>query len=185
MSEIDWSKAPEGATHCTPAVGTNSSPVFWRVTGGVARECWAMAMDFSSVRDHFTYGPDGCMGYFHECAIERPAPWAGEGLPPVGADVECTFAVEMHEIWHRGTVIFNGIQPEGDAFVVVDTGKFQACYRHDGTCLRPYRTPEQIAAEERENEVNRMVATTSMLDKTWARKACESLYDAGYRKVSP
>lgn len=43
-------------------------------------------------------------------------------------------------------------------------------------------TPEQIAAEERENDLNRMVATVSMLDNGWARKVCAGLYDAGYRK---
>lgn len=176
MPEIDWSKAPEGATHCAPAVGTNSRPVFWRVTGGVARECWAMAMDFSSVRDHFTYGPDGCMGYFHECAIERPAPWAGEGLPPVGEIIEWLDGEYLPVIvvgHHQGAV------------VAVDEDDPRRVFIGKKPCYRPIRTPEQIAAEEREKEVNRMVATTSMLDKTWARKVCESLYDSGYRKVSP
>lgn len=34
--------------------------------------------------------------------------WNGEGLAPIDADVECTFAAEQHQVWHRGTVVYRG-----------------------------------------------------------------------------
>ena len=50
-------------------------------------------------------------------------------------------------------------------------------------CYRPFRTPEQIAAEEREKALDAMVATSPLLDKGWSRLVCKALYDAGYRRV--
>lgn len=122
-------------------------------------------------------------------AIERrvtgTVQWDGQGLPPVGADVECKFAVEDKRIWHRGTVVYRGVQPEGDDFIVVKTDKASACYREGGGMVRPYRTPEQIAAEERNLAISEMMGFLGedgeALAETFAR-----MYDAGYRKqVAP
>lgn len=114
---------------------------------------------------------------------KQPEEWNGEGLPPVGADVECTFAVEDHKVWHRGTVVHRAFQPEGDEFVVVSTGAISACYRADGTCVRPARTPEQIAAEECDKAVKAMLAEFEHTGSlTGHYEVCEALHKAGYRK---
>lgn len=108
---------------------------------------------------------------------DAPAPvvWNGEGLPPVGLDVEWkqgsnhewvrakVIAYFRHEAW----ISVNGDNP----FTIGNPGGF-----------RPIRTPEQIAADKRKNAIEEMVSTSPMLDKGWARKVCTALYDAGYRK---
>ena len=176
MTEIDWSKAPEGATHCTPAFGINTRPVFWRVKGGVARECWVMAMDFSDVLDHFRYGPDGCTGYYKGYAIARPeAAWTGEGLPPVGT--VCEYLFSEGDEWRSCAVVAHY---EGRAVVcdLLDDASERVQERN----LRPIRTPEQIAAAEREKSVNEIAG---ILGSLWSSEleAAGFLYDAGYRKI--
>lgn len=104
-----------------------------------------------------------------------PKEWTGEGLPPVGTVCEMQNAIG---IW-REVEIFAHFK--GNVFGW-DGGELINYFSNDPHEFRPIRTPEQIAAEERETELNRMVATVSMLDKGWARKVCAGLYDAGYRK---
>ena len=117
-------------------------------------------------------------------AIERrvtgAVQWDGDGLPPAGATVEFTLNVGKSS-WEQGVVI----GPDGNNQVVIRHGNnYHARNRHS---VRPIRTPEQIAAEERDNAIAEMVET--------ARKATgfgqnrsdyAALYDAGYRKqVAP
>ncbi|WP_110970836.1 hypothetical protein [Pseudomonas huaxiensis] len=128
-----------------------------------------------------------------EYITPRPDRWDGEGMPPIGS--VCEFqgdcAACSSDPWHRDlqdgvqcTVIahFKSKSLEIVAFTFESAdGNTQVEQSLPGA-LRPARTPEQIAAEEREQEVNRMVAAVQMLDKGWARKVCYSLYDANYRK---
>ncbi|WP_458736988.1 hypothetical protein [Pseudomonas chlororaphis] len=103
--------------------------------------------------------------------------WTGEGLPPVGT--VCEFRVETDD-WRQCEVIAH---KDDYAVCWIHCNKILASSGH---AVRPIRTPEQIAAEERQTEINRMVAIAQMLDKGWARRVCASLYDAGYRKqVAP
>lgn len=166
MNNIDWDTAPEGFPLWLEAKHKGCSG-FVRDDGDRYRY-----PDMS----YYTKAEEGAL-----FSIHHQISWDGEGLPPVGADVECTFAVEMHEIWHRGTVVHCATSPEGDKFVVVDTGEVSACYRVDGTCLRPYRTPEQIAADERESHINGMLCHDAL--GSTRRGLAEALYDAGYRRV--
>lgn len=48
-------------------------------------------------------------------------------------------------------------------------------------CFRPLRTPEQIAAEQRERAIDDMARIIS--SKVADRRAAESLWELGYRKV--
>jgi hypothetical protein len=112
-------------------------------------------------------------------AIERRVTggqWNGEGLPPVGVDCEYFDGGE----WMRCEVVAH----RNNAAVVLSD-----CYEPAFVSqqeLRPFRTPDQVAAEEREKAIAEMVSTSPMLDKGWARKVCTALFDAGYRKqVAP
>lgn len=103
--------------------------------------------------------------------------WNGEGLPPVGTALD--WREKTGSQWVEATVLFIT-----DSSVVLqrDDG-FEWQMLTKATVFRPLRTAEQLAAEEAKNaELNRMVATASIIDKSWARKVCSDLYDAGYRK---
>lgn len=104
--------------------------------------------------------------------------WDGHGLPPTGLLVEWKAGLD-HE-WRRVTVLAyaNGdawLQPEdGDSFIVGNPANF-----------RRIRTPEQIAAEEREKAALEMAALMSGHDdrsKDCFKVLGEILYDAGYRR---
>ena len=174
MKQPDWSTAPEGATHFHP--GNDKYVPHWYKEGYF---CVIGHEGGGWVKDLLPQ-PTSAM-------IPRPTTpqWNGEGLPPVGVVCEVMSTTASGE-WLEAMIVAH----DGD----------KAVYRlYDGsyggdleffegnparTLFRPIRTPEQIAAEERENELNRMVATVSMLDKGWARKVCAGLYDAGYRMTA-
>lgn len=166
--EIDWSKAPEGATHGRKTYDGHN---WYKIVDG----------DFCYLTRQGYWQP--AITSMAECTI-RPGvtEWTGDGLPPVGLLCEAYYHNDTRPGWKPFTlkylsddhVIFKGL---GET--VVSREQFDRCVADQ---FRPLRTAEQIAAEEREAELNRMVATVSMLDKGWARKVCARLYDAGYRK---
>lgn len=166
---IDWSKAPEDATHA----GTTTRlqiPVFYKNVREDEYSYWYD--DGDGWREDVTGNP--------ACAplIERPKKqeaWNGEGLPPVNCfcetldeDVDCWVKVEIyahtefmgeaHACAKNGTDMFYGLAHE----------------------FRPIKTAEQIAAEKRENAVNEMVDSLNRYNSI--HEACGMLYDCGYRK---
>lgn len=103
--------------------------------------------------------------------------WGGEGIPPVGTVCEyvdwsgITRTVEVlaysnDEAWLRSI----GKECAIHSFTTKYLDKFQVI-----------RTPEQVAAEERDKAINQMEFDTGYLD----RGAFTKLYDAGWRKVTP
>ena len=172
MNEIDWGKAPEGATHYNHTcfdwykVGSHE-PSFWN------GRAWAPARFWDDRK--------------HDC-IQRPTTplWSGEGLPPVGVDCEFRHKgtrggwIKCHVVgYHLGHLY--GYCPEHEWFM----------RKHDGVChlrlddsvkFRTIRTPEQIAADEREAAIDEMLAATPAPGSDISLRVCEQLYDAGYRK---
>lgn len=157
-NEIDWSKAPEGATHYYPH---DNYP--WRKVDGP-----------------FVYG------YFEgEWIRQRGSPqfnlyytrldmWTGQGLPPVGTVCECQNDAFK---WLQGVIVHTGN----------DRGKKIAIMQCENEMLwgeagefRPIRTKAQIEAEERERVVKQMIEDSRPMNR---RAVCEDLYDAGYRKT--
>lgn len=155
--QIDWSKAPADATHA------NGAGVFFRESrrGPLAafdNGSWVITR--STIAD---FNP--------EYIFERPsAPsWSGEGLPPVGVDIEV-----MHElyVWIGARVVGQ----DGDAAIVRTNDGYAGVFPHQ---MRPIITPEQIAADEREaaiNEIEDLIAGYSY------RHCAELIHDNGYRK---
>ena len=166
MNEIDWSKAPEGATHYNPTrfgwykVGSHE-PSFW--DGRV----WAPALYWDDRK--------------HNC-IQRPTTpsWSGEGLPPVGVVCE----VKLQEEWRLCEIIAHFQQPQAivAAFTVAQFHGGKKLDSKIAECFRPIRTPEQIAADEREAAIDEMLAATPAPGSDISLRVCEKLYDAGYRK---
>lgn len=167
MKEIDLSKAPEGATHYR-----KDSALPWRMLEDGEWYCWEPDEEnWIAISDPIPeqYFPIG----------DRPdAAWAGEGLPPVGTVCEVANPDQIDE-WCECTVLAH----DGPLAVFRANGDYPWLY--DGTQagnFRPLRTPEQIAAEEREKAIEEMARIGTMADtpKSMAAK----LYDAGCRMVT-
>lgn len=114
--------------------------------------------------------------------------WDGDGLPPVGANVEVVGlgkesrpkAIEDWKDGDKVECIAHHVMWEKDlkpVFFNKRTMQFSSL-RKD--CYRPVRTPEQIAAEERESAINGMLTHDALGGSR--RGLAAALYDAGYRK---
>lgn len=188
MSMIDWKNAPEWAT----GYGLMSGSF------GI-EEVWFNDKQYLPLQSQGGYGPypfgGGIGPHMHNATKSkiafqkhRPAPWSGEGLPPVGTVCEVLNNTLDRPEWERCTILF--------------MGKFKAIYESE-SChervadvseswmisfrpLRPLRTPEQIAAEEREKAVSQMAVVALAGDNHLITKVyLVRLYDAGYRLVTP
>lgn len=113
-----------------------------------------------------------------EIFISRPSKpevkvWIGEGLPPVGLEVEID---HLGSYQGRGIVLFYG----EERCLIRNTSK--GLEREQTGAINEYafrsiRTPEQIAAEERARQIKRIIHD---LDVPLA--VASRAYDAGYRK---
>lgn len=102
--------------------------------------------------------------------------WNGEGLPPVGT--VCEYYADEDD-WRRCEVVAH----RGEMAVVWANANH--IFSSQGGVLRPIRTPEQIAAEERkkiEDEIQDICTNAENNGKPYFK----ALYEAGYRKqVAP
>lgn len=171
MSQIDWSKAPEGATH--KAIGG----CWYRIEGDSVQffngfRKWS---DRSPLSDY-----SNCWDDF----IARPVSeeWTGEGLPPDGANVEiqrgeCQW-IERDE-WQIGktaTVMSSFTNSLGHGIAAIQfVGGHCECIL--ARCLAPIRTPEQIEAEARDAAIDDLM----QIDDVYYEQAA-AIYDRGYRK---
>lgn len=177
MEQIDWSKAPEGATHWEPD-SDDFEPSFMRKRNGVWECFWPDEWIDARIDD------EGRVERF----IPRPTTWNGDGLPPVGTVCEVD-----HYGWRPCEVFAHKTEGEGGGTDVLfsstrDDGLPTWNWYDDPARFRPLHTPEQIAAEEREKTVNEMwmcVYEETPQHTALLKKACADLYDAGYRKVEP
>lgn len=110
--------------------------------------------------------------------------WSGEGLPPVGTVCEIAASTPHQTVsWPEGTKVKiyanftddRGIELAAFVDAIGSVGGVAVA-----KCFRPIRTPEQIAAEEREKAVIEMLARSNSCE-TIPRRMCEAIYDAGYR----
>lgn len=167
--QIDWSIAPDGATHWQPyqrAFYSLDGEGKWRVWGRnlSGMLCWSES-------------PGTCEAYLIERETEDCA-WSGTGLPPDGCEIEYH---SPSRGWVRGEYIgqFNGQMVVGCR----ETSVIGYC---PADIVRPIRTPEQIAAEERQKAIDEMwgyLRTDEYEEVRIQRRACADLYDAGYRKA--
>ncbi|MBU0792075.1 MAG: hypothetical protein KKC55_16630 [Gammaproteobacteria bacterium] len=197
MSTIDWSKAPEGATHFTPALGPNHNPVFWKVVDGAALQAWATTDELEVIPERsYSYStPCGAFNAAH--AVKRPVSWAGEGHPPVGT--VCEFhgagAACPDDPWHPDlkdgdhvTIIayFNDSVGQVAAFTFKARNENIASIQVEQArpgAFRPIRTQEEIEAQARTEAIDDMVKALGMDYASTAEYIrCGLIYDAGYRK---
>lgn len=171
MSEIDWAKAPEGATHYWPG---NSR--FYEKVG-----------DSYFVSGQQNYGPVHSTESWVKNLIPRPSTaWSGDGLPPVGVDVEFNHSglqpdewVECHVVgYYDGHLYGHTKDPswkdrDGVCHLQLDEGLSTAIK------FRPIRTPEQVAADERSKSIALMIPIAKLGDDD--EEICAAFYDAGLR----
>ncbi|UXJ54868.1 hypothetical protein [Pseudomonas citronellolis] len=180
MTDIDWSKAPEDATHYGSKFDDQRMIVCWYRDRGIdGMDYWySTAGELDGRGWKPLRNPPG-----HWPLIPRPANtvvWDGQGLPPVGMTCEYKRA-GMN--WKPVTVFAHKPNTNGSISVLFDyvgVSEWGACA--DPSSFRLPLTPEQIAAEERKKTIQEMldVDQCGTLSRT---KFCNLLYDAGYRKV--
>ena len=187
MEEIDWPKAPEGATHY---LKDNAA------YGWVA--CWYKYennqwLAINDANRHKWLADNDQVDLFVPLLIPRPSPsWSGQGLPPVG--VRCEAGIPHTSgpdgenrsiVWIDGRVIaYHDIKGRKYAWFADDDGGF---YPPGVLEFRPIRTPEQIAKDEREAAVDAMLLLDPYLQNTQLGMMsradfCRALYSDGYRK---
>ncbi|MGI0798558.1 hypothetical protein [Pseudomonas aeruginosa] len=171
---IDWSKAPEGATHYQPE-SRGFHAAWFRLQGGKAREMWVVI-------------PGGALEHIIDPTVfdesmqnliarpAEPATWNGKGLPPVGTVCEYRHMIwpeyrpcEIRYISEESLVAYNDAQEQ--------------FYRTCDMLFRPIRTPEQIAADERRKSIihlaNLLIDSRGHCNEYSQAKA---IFDAGYRR---
>lgn len=103
-----------------------------------------------------------------------------DGHPPVGA--VCDMTTNDGYNWRPVKIIFfdDYVTLVGEVQGKVDRQIFKRC--DADIAFRPIRTPEQIAADEREAAINEIRRDTDyILDETCAA----AVFAAGYRKQTP
>ncbi len=105
----------------------------------------------------------------------EPATWNGQGLPPVGTVCE----VKHRDIgWVRCEIVAHKSFSCGGLTHAIAWIDENTLDQSQGLRFRPIRTPEQIAAEEREKAIEEMC----FAEETLTVKQAKALYDAGYRR---
>ena len=137
--------------------------------------------------------PTESMALHHQEVGRITRQWNGEGLPPAGA--VCEFQGDCAKCpsdpWHkelhggvRCTVIahFKSKSLDLVAFTFVKADGNSELEQSLPGALRPIRTPEQIAAEDRDKAVDQMQEVFWRANSGEVREGLAAIYDAGYRK---
>lgn len=111
--------------------------------------------------------------------------WTGEGLPPVGTVCEVKGCMSHYLQWNKVTVF--AVRGK-TVFFDMEDGRWGQTASHE---FRPIRTPEQIAAEEREAIAADLFRSVMKSPKScpWSgldeerREHYRSLIDQGWQKV--
>ncbi|MCW8159023.1 hypothetical protein D7243_22920 [Stutzerimonas stutzeri] len=164
MSMIDWKRAPEG----WKLVPINPTPEMRSAAG--AAECMA-------VRERRQFFAGDSWRHMVNNAPEYCAPeWTGEGLPPVG--IACEVKNDIADSFDAVDEVLAHTMINGSEAAVFK--RYDRVYYSFAGDFRPIRTPEQIAAEEREKAIQELIQVTCISHGEAAR-----IHDAGYRKVTP
>lgn len=165
---IDWSSAPEGATHYCMYPATTYK--------------WLRDSPLSYYDEYLDkwvkYTSD--IGATHlPNSVENPIKtWDGVGRPPVGTVCEYLKHAKYKTSWIKVKVVFIG-----ENLIVFKHGASGNEFSEQiaDVSFRPIKTPEQIAAEERLHAIEEMIELVAG-DSSF-NEVMSILYDAGYRKV--
>lgn len=158
MSKVDWSLAPKWADHVVrgPLIGF---------------EYWASDDRRIQFGGDFDCRDDNQVKEGWDIVEEKPQskPWSGpeDGLPPVGIKVDymgdhCTVVAHVIERGQKGAIL----QGNEDWF-----------YGTEAT-IDPIKTPEQLAAEQRETAIRELMDIAQVDCRVTAAR----LVDAGFKR---
>jgi hypothetical protein len=190
MTDIDWSKAPQGATH-------------YMRHGGDYLACWIKKGDTGRLDAILDDGKDNRWGFAGNyrskkhllTARPQPPTWSGTGLPPVGTVCEF-FRLDdcQKETLADGATVkiiahYDGMNGQRVAAFTYDHRYGRDVESAVSECFRPIRTPEQIEADEREaaiEEMKKLFDSVSDLlmptSNSYLNILFGAMYDAGCRK---
>lgn len=186
-NKINWELSPRDAeAGCPPRPGFHAAWYKKDKEGQVWQFCQENGWAWMAGRTDFPLGYELRPNpkHVHKLTI---GPWDGEGLPPVGITVEA----HIDHSWVSAEVLAHGVDGE-DEVAVLQVGSRIKTKTFTG--VRPIRTPEQIAAEEREKAVKELFFTINWQssEAEWDAisndRKCDyaKAIDAGYRKqVAP
>lgn len=176
MSEIDWSKSPEDATHAR--VDDLKHPFRKKDKDG----CWYAWVDESDRWVVIGVNNSGLFKYIPRPETEEDT-WSGEGPPPVGTVCRLkSLEGPLGEgSWGTAEILYSNKQAIVWRWQGHPVFEFGANFG-DVKC-EPIPTPEQIAAEEREREIEELVEYLRSVPWDTARLVAQHLHDAGYRKT--
>lgn len=182
MSNIDWSKAPEGFQLWLEDIRPNID--------GECRSGWAR-----QGKGGYEFLGGGWWTASHENVFytiyKKPVDaleWTGEGLPPVGTvcllSGKTPILDPIHPHWA-------GSEVKIYAHFKTDQGRELAAYVSEDhmkggvgveKLFLPIRTAEQIAAIERKKAIGEMIDIYKSNYEGHVADGCQALYDAGWRK---
>lgn len=175
MTQIDWNSAPDWAV----AHGLHE-------TGFGIKEFWLGETQHQNLEHakSFPYGGgDPSSGSFHNSRREsfgyvtqRPAPWSGEGVPPVGTTCGLMF---MGCDQGTVTVLFIGNQVGVFRSLSFDHEQHGDIAKYSFYVVA---TTEEVESQERKDSILEM---TSIAGGQYAPRDAivQRLYDAGYRRT--
>lgn len=181
---VDWSTAPEWANVLLEYKGSWKRVFAEKAESGSDRQHLDRPDEIIDIAD---------INNWHVIAT-RPADtptWDGKGYPPVGT--VCEYRVNDGPWFecHVRYVIDNDPAPDADGWQAViwcpHLGKEQIAMLVGSMDFRPIRTPDQIAAEQREKTIREMFEVMTGHDdlEGWSDTCYELLsgllYDAGFR----
>ncbi len=172
---IDWSIAPEGAIgHVFPTNEGEHEIWYRRDASGGLEYCIASNTD---VWLESCLVPDQVV-WRKEQVVSG---WTGEGLPPVGT--VCEFMKHNSPPAPEGQWTNGDIRYLSDYTVIIGGDRCEHVHHPRNCSFRPVRTPEQIAAEEREKAIDVLMQMTSSLGHSDVSKKIlfSELYDKGLR----
>lgn len=163
MESIDWNEAPDGATHYNAACGCP-----W------LKETPASYFHNGDWIEYTPKQPNKIVKHFNN-AVKRPQEWDGKGMPPIGT--VCEYFWQEGREWRKCEVVAY----YHSNVVAVDKSDYDAVLMHP-TTFRPFKTHEQIAAEQRLHAIDEMVDLGIGYSSVFRDAMCK-IYDAGYRKT--
>jgi len=172
MSKVDWSLAPDDATHwdaCDRRINSfmkfdNGQWFYWPPASEYPHWC-----KWGNVRHDI------------EEMIERPKPkqWPGpeDGLPPVGTICEARILLpgQSNYLWRRCEVVYKNDEMSQSELLVVDIEKTTARWADE---FRAIKTEEDIARDQRESAIRELMDIAQVDCRVTAAR----LVDAGFKR---